>query len=253
MCLINLAFRQHPSYPLILVANRDEFYARPTRILQWWEDEHPDLLAGKDLQEGGTWMGINKQGQFAALTNYRDLSNINNNAPSRGLIVKRYLNGELPDEEMFRFLKTQGKLYNGFNIIYGNVDMLYYYSNVTDQVRNLYPGIYGLSNALLDTPWPKLVNSKTQFTQTLNQTTESSDFIPILQNPELAPDNLLPQTGVSFEWEKKLSAMFITSPDYGTRLTTFVRIDNNGNVTYREKGYVPEHDITINFTVQPNS
>ena len=253
MCLINLAFRQHPSYPLILVANRDEFYARPTRMLQWWEDEHADLLAGKDLQEGGTWMGINKQGQFAALTNYRDLANINDKAPSRGHIVKRYLNGELPDEEMFRFLKTQGKLYNGFNIIYGTVAMLYYYSNVTDQVRNLYPGIYGLSNALLDTPWPKLVNSKTQFTQTLSQATESSDFIPILQNPELAPDNLLPQTGVSFEWEKKLSAMFITSPDYGTRLTTFVRIDNNGNVTYREKGYVPEHDITINFTLQPNS
>ena len=105
-----------------------------------------DLLAGKDLQEGGTWMGINKQGQFAALTNYRDLANINDKAPSRGHIVKRYLNGELPDEEMFRFLKTQGKLYNGFNIIYGTVDMLYYYSNVTDQVLNLYPGIYGLSN-----------------------------------------------------------------------------------------------------------
>jgi uncharacterized protein with NRDE domain len=156
MCLINLAFRQHPSYPLILVANRDEFYARPTRMLQWWEDEHPDLLAGKDLQEGGTWMGINKQGQFAALTNYRDLANINDKAPSRGHIVKRYLNGELPDEEMFRFLKTQGKLYNGFNIIYGTVDMLYYYSNVTDQVRNLYPGIYGSKQCLIGYPMAEI-------------------------------------------------------------------------------------------------
>lgn len=250
MCLINFAFQHHPFYPLILVGNRDEFYNRATRKLQWWEDEDFNILAGKDLQEGGTWMGINKSGQFAALTNYRDLNNINNNVPSRGRLVSNFLKGKLAVDEMHQLLKTQGRLYNGFNLIYGDVSALFYYSNVTDQVRQLYPGIYGLSNALLDTPWPKVVKSKAAFTQQLSEPLNPTPFIEILNNTDTAPDADLPETGVPFDLEKKLSAMFITSNNYGTRLTTFVSINNQGDVTYREKGYVPEHDVTVNFTIK---
>lgn len=250
MCLINFAFQHHAAYPFILVGNRDEFYNRATRKLQWWEDEFPEILAGKDLQEGGTWMGINKTGQFAALTNYRDLNNINTNAPSRGHLVSNFLKGNLHTDEMHQLLKTQGRLYNGFNLIYGDVSALFYYSNVTDQVRQLYPGIYGLSNALLDTPWPKVVNSKAAFTEQLSKPLNPTPFIEILNNTDTAPEAELPNTGVPLELEKRLSAMFITSNNYGTRLTTFVSINNQGEVTYREKGYVPEHDVTVNFTIK---
>jgi uncharacterized protein with NRDE domain len=247
MCLINFAFQHHPDYPLIVVGNRDEFYARPTLQANWWQDDFPEILAGRDLQEGGTWLGLNKQGKFAALTNYRDLKNISDTAPSRGHIVKRYLSNELPDEEMIRFLKTQGKLYNGFNIVFGNSEALFYYSNVNDTLRQLYPGIYGLSNAFLDTPWPKVQRSKAAFTQLIQDKPDAAAMMEIMRNSDTADDADLPETGVPFEWEKKLSAMFITSENYGTRLTTFVSIDKQRNVTFREKGYVPENDTIIQF------
>jgi len=249
MCLINFAFQQHETYPFILVGNRDEFYARPTQALHWWNNDGEPILAGKDLQEGGTWMGINKAGQFAALTNYRDLKNINPTAPSRGLLVKNWLGGDLSLADMHQLLKAQGKMYNGFNIIYGDVYQLYYYSNVNETLRQLYPGIYGLSNGLLDTPWPKVENSKAAFRKSLSQKFNSDTIIDILSNATTAPDDQLPATGVPAEWEKKLSAMFITSENYGTRLTTFVLVDANGSVTYREKGFVPEHDITISYSL----
>ncbi len=249
MCLINFAFQQHHTYPFILVGNRDEFYERPTQALHWWQDENQQILAGKDLQAGGTWMGMNKGGRFAALTNYRDLKNINPSAPSRGYLVTKWLSGNLSLADMHQLLKTQGKKYNGFNIVYGDMNELYYYSNVTDVIRQLYPGIYGLSNALLDTPWPKVENSKAIFTNQLTQPFTEDNIIDILSNTSTAPDNLLPDTGVPPEWEKKLSAMFITSENYGTRLTTFVQVDTSGSVTYREKGYVPEHDVTITFSI----
>ena len=250
MCLINFSFQQHPDYPFLLAGNRDEFYARPTAPLHWWEDE-PNVLAGRDLKDGGTWMGINKAGKFAALTNYRDLNNIRNDAPSRGIIAQQFLNGALPLEEMHRFLKTRGRRFNGFNLIYGDQDELYYYSNVNDTVRQLHPGIYGLSNALLDTPWPKVINSKSAFTRLTENTVNPDQIIEMLHNTDTVADDQLPHTGVEPEWEKRLSAMFITSPEYGTRLTTFVSIRAGGHVIYREKGYRPAHDITFEFSLQP--
>lgn len=250
MCLINLAFHHHPDYPLILIGNRDEFYARPTAPLQWWDDTGNTVLAGRDLQDGGTWMGISVNGRFAALTNYRDPQHMRTDAPSRGKLVKDFLTGRIPPEEMQQFLRTQGKAFNGFNLLYGNTAELFYYSNVNDVHRQLYPGIYGLSNAFLDTPWPKVVNSKKQFMDQLQNPISEDALISVLSDSETAADALLPNTGVPYAWEKKLSAMFITSEEYGTRLTTFVSVDTAGQVTYRERGYVPASDTRINFTLQ---
>ncbi len=248
MCLLNFAFQHHPKYKFILVGNRDEFYSRPTQALHWWDDQ---ILAGKDLKDGGTWMGITRDGSFAALTNYRDLKNIKENAPSRGQLLKKYLAKELPLEEMHRYLKSSGKNFNGFNLIYGNTDELYYFSNVNEQYRQLYPGIYGLSNAFLDTPWPKVVNSKQTFTKLISGTDlDEEALIDSLRNEDQAVDEKLPSTGASHELEKILSAMFIKFENYGTRLTTFVTIDNNDQVQYREKSYIPIDDTRYEFLIK---
>lgn len=248
MCLINFSFHHHPAYKLILVGNRDEFYQRPTQKLHWWDT---NILAGKDLQDGGTWMGISRDGNFAALTNYRDLKNIKTNVPSRGQIVSRFLNNEMPLEEMHRFLRTQGKLYNGFNLIYGNTEELFYFSNISERLQQLYPGIYGLSNAFLDTPWKKLTDSKTNFEElTGNGNVNEDMLIDALHDETPAPDDQLPSTGADFKLEKILSSMFIKSDNYGTRLTTFVSIDQNDQVIYREKSYIPEHDSRFEFKIK---
>jgi len=248
MCLINFSFQHHPNYQFILAGNRDEFYNRPTKPLYWWNDH---ILAGQDLKDGGTWMGITRNGDFVALTNYRDLTHIKTDAPSRGIILKKFLDGELPLEEMHRFLRTQGQLYNGFNIIYGNKEELFYFSNVSGKLQQLYPGIYGLSNAFLDTPWTKLVTSKKNFTSLIGEPTIDEDaIIASLANEDPAPDAELPSTGASHDLEKRLSAMFIKSENYGTRITTFVSIDNHDHVVYREKSFIPPHDIRIEFNIK---
>jgi uncharacterized protein with NRDE domain len=248
MCLLNFSFHHHSDYKLILVGNRDEFYNRPTQNLHWWDST---ILAGKDLKDGGTWMGISRDGNFASLTNYRDLHHIKSEAPSRGIIVSRFLNKELPLEEMHRFLRTQGKLYNGFNLIYGNTDELFYFSNVNERLQQLYPGIYGLSNAFLDTPWTKLKESKTNFESLTSGSKINEELlISSLKNETPAPDDELPLTGADYPLEKILSSMFIKSQNYGTRLTTFVCIDQHDNVIYREKSYVPENDIRFEFKIK---
>lgn len=250
MCLINFAFHVHPEYPLILVGTRDEFYLRPTEELHWWKD-HPDILAGRDLQAGGTWMGMSRDGKVAALTNYRDLRNIKTDAPTRGLLINYYLSGEIPLEEFHNFLKTEGPSYNGFNIIYGTPDDLYYYGNADGRSQHLKPGIYGLSNAFLDTPWRKLVRSKKAFTKMLTTELPPADnFIDMMHDTDESDTAELPSTGVPPELEKKLSAMFVEAGNYGSRLTTFISVQNNGEVKYHEKSYIPPHEIKISFQIR---
>lgn len=250
MCLISFAFQSHPEFPLILIGNRDEFYARPTANLHQWENTTIPVYGGRDLKEGGTWMGMNTQGSFAALTNYRDPAHMADDKPSRGILLRDFLSGDIPLEEFHRLLRSRGTAYNGFNIIYGNCEELYYYNNIQQQLRQLYPGIYGLSNAFLDTPWPKVLKAKDALQRNLQISNNEDQLIHAFTDISEADDAALPSTGVSPEWEKKLSAMFITSPSYGTRLTTFVSIDNRRNVVYREKGYVPEADTRFTFNIQ---
>ena len=237
MCLIVFAYKSHPKYKFIFAANRDEFYDRPTEQADYWKD-HPELLAGKDLQAGGTWMGITKRGRFAAVTNYRDLTNINENAPSRGMLTLDYLNNDIPTEEYYEKLKPSLQDYNGFNLIFGSVDELFYFSTNTKSLEKLKPGIYGLSNATLNTEWYKVKKSKGVLSVLLkHDKVHPWELLNLLNDTQKAKDEELPNTGVDKEWEKVLSSIFIQSPKYGTRSSTAVVVDVENNVRFAEKSF----------------
>jgi uncharacterized protein with NRDE domain len=237
MCLILIASNVHPDYKLIVAANRDEFYNRPTQQAKYWE-EFPSLLAGKDLSAGGTWMGITKQGKFCAITNYRDLRNLKQNAPSRGDLVLSYLTSEINSANFVDELQTKGNEYNGFNLLFGDVDSLTYFSNQSDETQILSPGIYGLSNHFIDTPWFKNTRSKQMFESIIsNKLLAEEELITMLQDSIEAPEDQLPDTGVGKEWEKILSPIFIHSEKYGTRCSTMITVSNENEVTFTEVSY----------------
>lgn len=250
MCLIAFSWKNHPKYQLILLANRDEFYDRPAEKASFWEDGK-NILAGKDVKAGGTWLGINKHGRFAAITNYRDLKNIKPKAPSRGKITLDFLENDFNAREYLTAVKNQAQEYNGFNLLVGESDKLYYYSNVSGEMNSLPSGLYGLSNHLLDTPWPKVVRAKNLLNNfdKLNE----SETLQAFANTELAADHELPDTGVGMDLERKLSAMFIHFDNYGTRCTTLLTIDYQGQVHFRERtffqGKIKGEDANYNFTV----
>lgn len=251
MCLITFAYKAHPKYKFILAANRDEFYARPTAIAHWWED-HKEILGGRDLQAKGTWMAINKKGRFAAVTNYRDIKNIKSDARSRGDLPVNLLLSKKRPSEYSRSVFNEGQQYNGFNLITLDDEMAHV-SNYDNEVKLLEPGIYGLSNALLDTPWPKVQKAKRDFNVLIKQSFELEDLIEMMQNPETAADEDLPETGLDYVREKAVSAMCIRTPDYGTCCTTAITIDHDGNVNFMEKSYPvgdrKEGTVSFNFTI----
>lgn len=239
MCLIFFAFKIHPDYKLILAGNRDEFYARPTAPAAFWEN-NPCLLAGKDLKAGGTWFGITRNGRFAGITNYRDPKSIKKDSPSRGLLVSRFLTGIDTPSSYLSGLNKGADRYNGFNLILGWKDELFYYSNRGKGIVRLDPGIYGLSNHLLDSPWPKVVKGKSAFAGLISQTTipGPDEFFKILDDREPPPDRDLPDTGVGLERERMLSPAFISSPDYGTCSSTLLFIDRDDRVTFMERTFI---------------
>lgn len=238
MCLIAFSYKQHPRYDLVFIANRDEFYERPTREAQFW-DEQPDILAGKDLKEGGTWMGITREGRMSALTNYRDMDdNRKENAPSRGHLVLDFLAKSFPPESYLEQVDSKADEFNGFNLLVGSVDNLMYYSNETGDPVALDSGLYGLSNHLLDTPWPKTRWSKEKLSAVIQQdTVDESALFEILKNDQIAPDSELPDTGIPKELERAVSPIFIKTEKYGTRSSTVLLIHKNGNVTFEERRY----------------
>lgn len=244
MCLIVFNYKSHPRYNLILAANRDEFYGRPTREAQFW-GRHPDLLAGKDLEAGGTWMGINRSGQFSAITNYREPDKRDPGAPTRGKLVLNYLqHNEAPYTYLER-INGKAYRYNGFNLLAGNVNRLYYLSNKKNGIDELSAGIYGLSNHLLNTPWPKVLKAKKQLKTITEDDSFSYDalFDLLTDNTKADPDNL-PDTGVPPEWEHILSPIFIKSEEYGTRCSTVLTIDKDDKVYFEERTFDPEtHEI----------
>jgi len=237
MCLIVFANNIHPNYKLIFAANRDEFYDRPSEQAYFWT-KHPDLLAGKDLLAGGTWLGLTKQGKFAAITNFRDLKNHKQNAPSRGNLTLDFLVNNIHPEDYYNSLKSELKNFNGFNLILGTVEELYYFSNRTAGLKKLEPAIHGISNAVLDTPWPKVVKSKRLLQNLiLNEGIHPWEVLDILKDSTLAKDEELPDTGVGLELERILSPVFIKSEKYGTRCSSVVMVDKNNNVKFVEKYY----------------
>lgn len=237
MCLLLLSIGTNPKYKLILAANRDEFYERPTALLHNWENQ-PELFAGKDLKENGTWLGITKKGKISAITNYRDMSNINNDAPTRGKLVTDFLLNDINPEKYSDLLLEKAGIYNGYNLVYGNIDTFYYFSNITKKRIKLSTGIYGLSNHLLDSPWPKVVKSKNIFTKILEEPNPSKNKIfDLLRDNEIYPDESLPETGLGKELERMVSPIFTVTEKYGTRCSSVIFIDMDNNVEFTEKSY----------------
>ena len=242
MCLIVFANNVHPKYKFIFAANRDEFYNRPSSQANFWK-ENSEILAGRDLQAGGTWMGITKKGKFAAITNFRDLKNHRNDAPSRGKLTVDFLANNIHPEEYYGFLKSDLNKFNGFNLILGNIDELYYFSNKNEALKKLEPGIHGISNALLNTPWPKVEKSKKQLEALFGQNEiHPNEVMNILYDKNKADDDDLPDTGVGIELERMLSPVFIKSEKYGTRCSNVVLVDRDNTVSFIEKSYLPEED-----------
>jgi uncharacterized protein with NRDE domain len=235
MCLLLLSYRTHPNYKMIIAANRDEFYDRPTAPASFWK-EHPYLLAGKDLKNGGTWLGMTKRGKFAAITNYRNPGNFMKEAPSRGKLVLDFLTGIDSPKNYADALLKKSHLYNGFNLLIADQSELYYFSNQTQKSTPLSPGIYGLSNHFLDTPWPKVEKSKASFIKVLNnENIAVSNLFDILSDTSKSPDELLPDTGVGLEIERALSPVLIATASYGTRSSTVIFIKYTDEIRFIEK------------------
>jgi len=242
MCLILFAWDYHDRFKLVVAANRDEFYKRPTTPADFWT-EHPHILAGKDLEAGGTWMGITKDGRFAAVTNFRDPANIKLEAPSRGQLTTDFLLSNLTPEEYLRKIQPKAHFYNGFNLLLSDLHHLFYYSNIENSIKNVKPGIYGLSNHFLDTGWPKVVKGKSLLEDLIsNNNIEVESILNILDHREIADDQDLPSTGVPIELERSLSSMHINTEKYGTRCATVALIDKTDQVIYSERSFEKPSD-----------
>jgi len=236
MCLILLAWQAHAEFPLVVAANRDEFHARRSAGADFWPDR-PQLLAGRDLEASGTWLGVTRTGRFAALTNFRDPARQRANAPSRGRLVADFLSGQTEIDAYLDRLPTAD--YNGFNLLLGDGRRMVAFSNVSGQRHELAPGIYGLSNALLDTPWPKVGAGKTALEQALAALPDERGLWRLLRDDTIHPDHALPATGVSLDWERLLSAAFIRGTAYGTRCSTVLKVGAGGTATFDEQGWLP--------------
>jgi len=236
MCLIFVAYKYKPPYDLVIAANRDEFYERPSASAEFWK-EAPFVLGGKDLMAGGTWLGITKSGRFAAITNYRDPGSHKQQAPSRGHLVSGFLTGtEAPGEYILKIASGTDQ-YNGFSLFVGDRSSMSYLSNRGSGPQDLPPGLYGLSNHLLDTPWPKVERGKKALEDLLAGPDHVREDVlfDILADRSRPPDELLPSTGMSLEWERILASPFIISPVYGTRSSTIILVRRDGKVTFVEK------------------
>lgn len=237
MCLILLSYDEHADYALVVAANRDEFYGRPTAPAAFWDDA-PHVLAGRDLEAGGTWMGMTRSGRWAAVTNYRDRGAHKEAAPSRGRLVADYLQQGTAPAAYLNQLVPEADRYNGFNLLVGTPGDLGYYSNRDGAVRMLTPGLYGLSNHLLDTGWPKVERGRKQLRRLLEAGDVTADRLLDLLHDTTAPaDEKLPDTGIGVAGERLLSPMFIESERYGTRSSTVLIVDRAGHVTFAERTY----------------
>ena len=250
MCLIVFGYGVHKRYRLILSANRDEFFERPTAPLHRWED-HPEIIGGRDLQQKGTWMALGKGGRFAALTNVRNPAAMKQNARSRGDLVTSFL---LSDADPLRYLekiKQRVEDYNGFNLLAGDLNDLFFLSTTDEKIIKVEQGIHAISNATLDTPWVKVQTVKEGLGRLLEDQTEDlicddfeSNLYDMMQNKTIVPDEKLPHTGVGIEWERQLSSVFISMPGYGTRSTSVVLWDHAGRFTFSERTWSQSGELT---------
>jgi uncharacterized protein with NRDE domain len=234
MCLILLLWRVRPEFPCVLAANRDEFHDRPSASADWWPGSG-GILAGRDLKAGGTWLGVGRDGRFAALTNFRDgAASPRADAPSRGRLVTEVLESRDTVAGTLDRLRAQGPQYSPFNMIFSDGNGLGVYESAVGEGRELAPGVFGLSNHLLDTPWPKVRNAKSRLASALTDLRDENTILHLLRDDQPAADPDLPATGVRLEWERLLSSAFIRADAYGTRCTTVFRIDRDGRAQFDE-------------------
>lgn len=244
MCLLAVAFHQHPEAPLIVTSNRDEYYSRPTEAMHWWNDA--PVLAGRDLQMGGTWMGVTRDGRFAAITNYRNVpedGKVPERPLSRGNLVKDFLCAETTAGNWAQDMRPSLSDYGEFNLlVYDGCELLYLNNYHDDEARRLAPGFYALSNSLLDSPWPKVDYAREKLRASVEQAAQigEGEIAELLDNLALqqtyAP-HLLPKTGVPPEWEEILSSPFIVAPGYGTRASTVLVMFATGEVKTVERNF----------------
>lgn len=240
MCLILFSYRTHAAHELLLLANRDEFHDRPAQQAHFWVDA-PDVLGGRDLRSGGGWLGVTTGGRLAAVTNVREPGRDVPGARSRGDLVRSFLlSRESATSEADRII-NEGTFYNGFNLLLYDTSDLVYLSNRTGSgPRVLGPGVYGLSNAALDAPWPKVLRGKSALSRVLlSGEADTHTLLPILEDTSLAADDELPSTGVPLALERRLSAPCIVSEGYGTRASTIVDLARDGSIRFMEKTHVP--------------
>ncbi len=238
MCLILIAHQMTEQRPLLVLANRDEFYARPTVAAEHWP-ETPGMIAGRDLVSGGTWFGV-RNDRWATVTNIREgvRDKDNHSSKSRGWLVRDYLQGTLSPADFLDSIKVTSDDFAGYNLLLGDGRELWYTSNRQATSRRLEPGVYGLSNHLLDTSWPKVERGKKGLSTLLNKLPFNREAaFAILTNTTRAADTELPETGVPLEWERALSAIFITMPEYGTRCSTLLTTDSDGCHQFVERRF----------------
>lgn len=257
MCLIGFHINDHPTYKLIVAANRDEVYKRPTKKANFWQD-HPTVLAGRDLVQMGTWLGMTRCGRFAALTNYRKLEDHDDTKRSRGEIPTNFLQSTIDARTYLENLRNNRKKYNGFNTVVGTIDNLYYYGNYQTEIIRLEKGTHALSNHLLNTPWPKVTQIKLLLKQYVqkNDIIQPDDLFNILKTDDIAQDEKLPDTGVGLDLERKLSPIFIKMNEYGTRSSTVILVTHRHEVQFVERTYntngKKEEDVEYTFKIKSN-
>ncbi|MDA0193770.1 MAG: NRDE family protein [Bacteroidetes bacterium] len=237
MCLILFSWKNHPDYELIIAANRDEFYSRKTAKAHFWQD-HSEVLAGRDLKAGGTWMGITKSGRFTAITNYRNPQLRRENSLSRGFLTRNYLVQEESPPEYLQLIRRDRDEYLGFNLLVGNQQELWYYNNISDKIIELKPGNYTLSNAFLNTSWPKTDLGRVLFESKLKNGVEEEEFFDMLKTRTRPEDESLPKTGVTIELERAISPIFIETESYGTCSSSLLRVGTNREVKFTELTHV---------------
>jgi len=238
MCLILIAYGAHPDFPLVIAANRDEYYQRPTARAAYWQD-HSHILGGRDLECMGTWLGVTRAGRFAALTNFRDPRERKTDAPSRGHLVSDFLISEQDPRSYIDEIRTAAPRYNGFNLLAGNADGVFCFSSREATLQELSPGIHGLSNHLLNTPWPKVVRGKQRLLEALERGPDAGALLDLLFDREPAQESELPDTGVGADLERVLSPALIVSAQYGTRASTALLFGSDGSISFTERTILP--------------
>ncbi len=240
MCLILLAYEVHPRYRLIVAANRDEFYDRPTQGATFWEDA-PHVLAGRDLKQGGTWLAVTRRGRLGAVTNYRDPAAVRSRVRSRGMLVARFVLGKTPARAYLERVAQEKDAYNPFNLLVGDDTGLYWFSNRCHGIHAVSRGIHALCNHLLDTPWPKVRRGRHLFSEAIAGQGKPLEerLLSLLTDCRRPPDAELPDTGVGKPWERILSPIFIKSPAYGTRSSTVVLMEREGRIVFVEQTFYP--------------